>query len=77
MKAVKILLEEAEKNGIKDLEVVIMSLQKSFESAAARIVVEGDDSTDKMIGMAASVLAPALKPVVEKLADLNKDGVIG
>lgn len=77
MKAAKILLEEAEKNGIKDLEVVIMSLQKSFESAAARIVVEGNDNTDKMIGMAASVLAPALRPVVEKLADLNKDGVIG
>lgn len=77
MKAVKILLEEAEKNGIKDLEVVIMSLQKSLESAAARIAVEGDEGTDKIIGLAASVLVPALKPVVEKLADLNKDGVIG
>lgn len=76
-KAAKILAEELEKNGIKDGEVVIMSVQKSLESTAARLVVEGEDQTDKMIGMVASVVVPALHPVVEKLADLNKDGQIG
>lgn len=77
MKSVDILLEEAKKQGIKDAEKLIIDAFKIFESAGPRLAAESDDAIGKTAGMILTVAVPAFKPVIEKLADLNKDGVIG
>lgn len=77
MKSVEILLEEAKKQGIKDAEKLIVDAFKIFEAAGPRLAAESEDSVGKVAGTILVVAIPAFKPVIEKLADLNKDGVIG
>lgn len=77
MKSTQILLEEAKKQGVKDAEKLIVDAFKIFKAAAPRLVAESEDAIGKTAGMILTVAIPAFEPVVEKLADLNKDGVVG
>ena len=77
MKTSEILARIGKENGIEELEVVIMRVHKCLEEAGPALLAEGTDAAAKPVGMVLSVIAPAMKPLVEKLADLNKDGKIG
>lgn len=78
MKSVKIILKKLEEAGVKDAEKVIVDAFKALQDAAPEILA--DPETSAIEKGAAGVLAPVLaglKPSIEKLADLNKDGQIG
>jgi hypothetical protein len=76
MKTAEILLEVAKEQGIESAEKVIMDAFKILEEAAPKLLL-ADDSAGKIIGTGLSIVLPAIKGVVEKMADLNKDGKIG
>lgn len=77
MKSIQIIKEEAEKKGIVLAEKAIVDVYSVLEAAAPRLALEAEDAAGKVAGSVLSVALPAFKPMVEKLADLNKDGKIG
>lgn len=77
MKAVDILAEVGKEKGIESLELVIAQAIEAMEALAPRLAAEADEQAAKVIGSGMMIALPAFKVVLEKLADLNKDGKIG
>lgn len=77
MKSFEIIIEEAKKEGIELAEAAIVKAFGILEAAAPRLAIESEDSIGKLAGTVLMVALPPFKLVVEKFADLNKDGKIG
>lgn len=76
-KTLDILVKHGKDQGIKDIEVVIMSFVKTLEAAAPELAIDAEETWGKSLGGLSAMVLPAIKPAVEKLADLNHDGHIG
>lgn len=78
MKSAEILLEKLKDAGVKDAEKIIVDLYGAIQAALPEIVAhpESEAAERAVAGVAIPVFA-ALKPAVENVADLNKDGKIG
>ena len=77
MKAVDIIKEAAKEKGIDLAEKAIMQAFEVLEVAAPKLALEADEAVAKTLGGLLSMVLPAIKPSIEKLADLDKDGKIG
>jgi len=77
MKTLEIIAEEGKKKGIVVLEKTIVDGYAVLEASAPRLLTEATDNLGKALGSILTLALPAFKPVIEKLADLNKDGKIG
>lgn len=75
--ALEILKEVAKEKGIDLAEKAIMQAFEVLEAAAPRLAAESEEPVFKTIGGLLSMVVPAVKPSIEKLADLDKDGKIG
>lgn len=77
MKASEILLEEAKKAGIESGEKVLAEVLELLEAVAPRLALEAEESWAKTAGAGLGLILPAIKPSLEKLIDINKDGQVG
>jgi hypothetical protein len=78
MKSSEILLKKLKEAGVKDAEKVIVDVYSAFEAALPEVVASAEaSSVEKSIAAVAIPVFAALKPAVEKIADLNADGKIG
>ena len=75
--AIEILKEVAKEKGIDLAEKAIMQAFEVLEAAAPKLALEAEESVAKTLGGLLSMVLPAIKPSIEKLADLDKDGKIG
>lgn len=75
--AIEILKEVAKEKGIDLAEKGIMEAFGILEAAAPRLALEAEEPVFKTIGGLLAMVVPAVKPSIEKLADLDKDGKIG
>ena len=75
--AIEILKEVAKEKGIDFAEKGIMQAFEVLEVAAPRLAVEAEESVAKTLGGLLTMVLPAIKPSIEKLADLDKDQKIG
>lgn len=77
MKAVDIVKEVFEKNGIEGGEVLLSKVLESLEELGPRLAIEADEAAAKIVGSGLSMAVPVFKPALLGLIDLNKDGKIG
>ena len=78
MKSLKIVAAKLKEAGVNQAEKAIVEVYGAIEKAVPAILV--DPETSAIEKTAAGILAPvlaSLKPQVEKLADLDKDGQVG
>lgn len=75
-KFIEILKEEGEKNGMEIAEIAIVKAYEVLEAVAPRLMLEGEGA-EKVIGSVLSTALPIFKSAIVKLADLNKDEIIG
>jgi hypothetical protein len=74
-KTVEILKEELKKEGVEVAEEVLEKTVKVvFEKVLPRVAVEEENAAAKSVAGVALMIYPALKPVIEKATDLNRDG---
>lgn len=78
MKSAEILLKKLKEAGVKDAEKVIVNVYAAFETTLPEVVGAVDATpVEKSIAAVAIPVFAALKPAVEKIADLDKDGHVG
>jgi hypothetical protein len=77
MKAVDIVKEEFEKNGIEGAELLLLKVIESLEAIAPRLALEADESAAKIVGSGLAIALPVFKPTLMGLIDLNHDGIVG
>ena len=78
MKSLKIVLKNAKDAGLEQAEKAIVGLYGSLEKSCPEILADAE--TSSLEKTAAGILIPvlsSLKPSIEKLADLDKDGQVG
>lgn len=78
MKSLKIVVKKLKEAGVEQAEKAIVAAFGAVEKAVPEIIVDAE--TSALEKTAAGILAPvlsSLKPQIEKLADLDKDGQIG
>lgn len=77
MKTVKILEEEAKKEGLVLAEEGCQKVIKVIKAVLARIPLESDETSLKAIAPIGLLVLSAVEPSLNNLIDFNKDGKIG
>lgn len=78
MKSSEILLKKLKEAGVKDAEKVIVDVYAAFQSTLIEVVASVEATpVEKSIAAVAIPVFSALKPAVDKIADLDKDGHVG
>lgn len=74
-KVVSIFAEELKAAGVEIAEEVLeKAVATIFEKALPRVVVEEENAMVKTVAGMLVTAYPAIKPVLDKATDLNKDG---
>ncbi len=74
MKFIDILKQEAEKSGLLLGEKAIADAIKLLEVVCMRSSVEAEETSIKTVAPIVLIVLNAVKPQLEKLADMNHDG---